>query len=125
TSADARPLVMVSCDESTNLVRAAQHLVNDLEVPAIVGPNTSQDTLDVSAKVTVPGGTVVITPTAVASSITAIGDDDLTWLMVPSDVQRAPLMVSQIGVLEDQLKDARSVATVKLGIVFRNDALGV
>ena len=26
-------------------------LVNDLHVPAIVGPNTSQDTLDVSTKV--------------------------------------------------------------------------
>jgi ABC-type branched-subunit amino acid transport system substrate-binding protein len=125
TSADARPLVMVSCDESTNLVRAAQHLVNDLEVPAIVGPNTSQDTLDVSAKVTVPGGTVVITPTAVASSITAIGDDDLTWLMVPSDKQRAPLMISQISALEAQLKIDRNVETIKLGIVFRNDALGV
>jgi branched-chain amino acid transport system substrate-binding protein len=125
TSADARPLVMVSCDESTNLVRAAEHLVKDLGVPAIVGPNTSQDTLDVSTKVTVPGGTVVITPTAVASSITALGDNDLTWLMVPSDVQRAPLMIAQLGVLEAQLKEERALTQVKLGIVFRNDALGI
>ena len=125
TSADARPLVLVSCDESTNLVRAAEHLVKDLRVPAIVGPNTSQDTLDVSTKVTVPGGTVVITPTAVASSIPALGDNDLTWLMVPSDVQRAPLMISQLGVLEAQLKAERELSQVKLGIVFRNDALGV
>lgn len=125
TSADARPLVMVSCDESTNLVRAAEHLVKDLGVPAIVGPNTSQDTLDVSTKVTVPGGTVVITPTAVASSITALGDNDLTWLMVPSDVQRAPLMIAQLNVLEEQLKEERELTQVKLGIVFRNDALGI
>ena len=125
TSADARPLVLVSCDESTNLVRAAEHLVKDLHVPAIVGPNTSQDTLDVSTKVTVPGGTVVITPTAVASSIPALGDNDLTWLMVPSDVQRAPLMISQLGALETQLKSERELSQIKLGIVFRNDALGV
>ncbi|HEX2874389.1 MAG TPA: hypothetical protein VHP33_24210 [Polyangiaceae bacterium] len=125
TSADARPLVMVSCDESTNLVRAAEHLVKDLGVPAIVGPNTSQDTLDVSTKVTVPGGTVVITPTAVASSITALGDNDLTWLMVPSDVQRAPLMIAQLGALETKLKEERELTQVKLGIVFRNDALGI
>jgi ABC-type branched-subunit amino acid transport system substrate-binding protein len=124
-AADSRPLIMVSCDESTNLVRAAEHLVKDLKVPAIVGPNTSQDTLDVSSKVTVPGGTVVITPTAVASSITALDDDDLTWLMVPSDVQRAPLMISQLNVLEEQIKQERGTETVKLGIVFRNDALGV
>jgi branched-chain amino acid transport system substrate-binding protein len=125
TSAEARPLVMVSCDETTNLVRAAEHLVKDLKVPAIVGPNTSQDTLDVSNKVTVPNGTVVITPTAVASSITALSDNDLTWLMVPSDVQRAPLMIDQINELETTLKAERSKEAVKLGIVFRNDALGV
>ena len=123
TSANPRPLVMVSCDESTNLVRAATHLVNDLHVPAIVGPNTSQDTLDVSTKVTVPGGTVVMSPTGVASSIAALTDDDLTWLMVPSDVQRAPLMIDQIGVLETTLKATRK-KPVTLGIVFRNDALG-
>jgi len=125
TSANGRPLVMVSCDESTNLIRAATHLVSDLHVPAIVGPNTSQDTLDVSTKVTVPGGTVVMSPTGVASSIASLTDNDLTWLMVPSDVQRAPLMISQIGELETQLKAARAKQTVNLGIVFRNDALGI
>jgi len=124
-STASRPLVLVSCDESTNLVRAAGHLVKDLGVPAIVGPNTSQDTLDVSTQVTVPGGTVVITPTAVASSITSLSDKDLTWLMVPSDVQRAPLMVGQLNALESALKSARNLEAVKLGIIFRNDALGV
>jgi branched-chain amino acid transport system substrate-binding protein len=116
---------MVSCDESTNLVRASTHLVGDLHVPAIVGPNTSQDTLDVSTKVTVPGGTVVMSPTGVASSIASLSDNDLTWLMVPSDVQRAPLMINQIGELEKDLKAARSKSVVKLGVVFRNDALGI
>ncbi|HEY0469004.1 MAG TPA: hypothetical protein VGC79_32650 [Polyangiaceae bacterium] len=126
TSAHPRPLVMVSCDESTNLVRAATHLVSDLHVPAIVGPNTSQDTLDVSTKVTVPGGTVVMSPTGVASSIAALSDNDLTWLMAPSDVQRAPLMINQIGVLEATLRAARNNKQyINLGIVFRNDALGI
>ncbi len=125
TSADGRPLVLVSCDESTDLIRAATHLVTDLHVPAIVGPNTSQDTLDVSTKVTVPGGTVVMSPTGVASSIASLRDNDLTWLMVPSDVQRAPLMINQISVLEQTLKVTRNKATVKLGVIFRNDALGI
>lgn len=122
---EPRPLVMVHCDESTNLVRAAEHLVKGLGVPAIVGPNTSQDTIDVSTQVTVAAGTVVITPTAVASSIVSLNDKDLTWLMVPSDVQRAPLMIGQLGVLEAQLKGERELDTIKLGIVFRNDALGI
>ncbi|HEY3666655.1 MAG TPA: hypothetical protein VGL19_11665, partial [Polyangiaceae bacterium] len=76
-------------------------------------------------KVTVPGGTVVMSPTGVASSIASLSDNDLTWLMVPSDVQRAPLMINQIGVLEQKLKTDRNKSTVKLGVVFRNDALGI
>jgi ABC-type branched-subunit amino acid transport system substrate-binding protein len=121
----SRPLVLVSCDESTNLTRAGGHLITDLRVPAIVGPNTSQDTLDLSNKLSIAGGTVVMTPTGVASSIADLTDNDLTWLMVPSDVQRAPLMISQLGDLETQIKQDRSVGQVKLGVVYRNDALGI
>jgi branched-chain amino acid transport system substrate-binding protein len=120
-----KKLVLVSCDESTNLLRAGDHLVSELKVPAIVGPNTSQDTLDLSSSLSIPGGTVVMSPTAVASSVGSLIDDDLTWLMVPTDVQRAPLMLGQINALETELKAARATPTVKLGIVFRNDALGI
>lgn len=124
TSANPRPLVMVSCNTTRNVIEAASHLVDELHVPAIVGPNTSQDTLDVSTKVSVPGGTVLMSPSGVASSIASLIDNDLTWLMVPSDVQRAPLMLSQINELETNLKAERSKSTIKLGIVFRDDALG-
>jgi len=120
----ARPLVMVSCNASTDLVRAANHLVQDLKVPAIVGPNTSQDTLDVSNKVTIQAGVAVLSPTAVAASIADLLDNDLTWLMIPSDDQRAQLMIKQINDLEATLKTERSIPAVKLSIVYRNDALG-
>jgi len=119
-----RPLVMVSCDEATKVMRAGAHLVNDLRVPAIVGPNTSQDTIDLSNSLTNQAGTVLMTPTAVASSIPELMDNDMTWLMVPSDKQRGRLMINQINQLETELKEARGKATIKLGIVFRNDALG-
>jgi branched-chain amino acid transport system substrate-binding protein len=119
-----RPLVMVSCNTASNLVGAATHLVSDLKVPAIVGPNTSQDTLDVSQKVTIQAGVVVISPTAVAASIAALQDNDLTWLMIPTDDQRAPLMIRDINSLETQL-NAAGKTSVKLSIIFRNDALGV
>jgi len=121
---NSRPMVMISCDESTDLMRVAKHLVTDLHVPAIVGPNTSQDTLDLSNKMTVARGTLMMTPTAVASSISDLLDEDLTWLMVPSDVQRAPLMMQQINDLEKKITADRGVDSVKLGIIFRNDALG-
>jgi ABC-type branched-subunit amino acid transport system substrate-binding protein len=123
TSAGSRPLVLVSCDEA-QLLRAAGHLVNDLTVPAIIGPNTSQDTLDLSNKLTIGTGTLVISPTAVASSIADLLDEDLTWQMVPTDVQRAPLMRAEINTLEQQLRTARGVKSLKLAVIYRDDALG-
>jgi ABC-type branched-subunit amino acid transport system substrate-binding protein len=120
----ARPLVMVSCDTSVDLVRAATHLASDLKVPAIVGPNTSQDTLDVSNKVTIQAGVVVVSPTAVAASIADLRDNDLTWLMIPTDDQRTPLMIKDINNVETSLKSSRGQNT-KLSIIYRNDALGV
>jgi ABC-type branched-subunit amino acid transport system substrate-binding protein len=125
TSADARPLVMVSCDESVDLQRAGRHLVTDLKIAAIIGPNTSQDTLDLSNELSIPARTLVISPTAVASSISDLRDDDLTWLMVPSDEQRAPLMINQISELEHELRRERNREQLKLGVIFRNDALGI
>jgi len=124
TAGVRRPLVMVSCNTASDLVRAATHLVSDLKVPAIVGPNTSQDTLDVSNKVTIQAGVVVISPTAVAASIAALQDNDLTWLMIPTDDQRAPLMIRDINTVEAQLNTAGKTS-VKLSIIYRNDALGV
>lgn len=120
----ARPLVMVSCNSATDLVRAAKHLVDVVKVPAIVGPNTSQDTLDVSNKVTIAAGVAVLSPTAVAASISALLDNDLTWLMIPSDDQRAELMKQQIGEVESKLRVERGRSSIKLSIVYRNDALG-
>lgn len=120
-----RPLVVVSCDETADLVRVGNHLANELHVPAIVGPNTSQDTLDLSQKVSVPAGMLVMSPTAVASSIADLDDKNLTWRLVPSDVQRSPLMIKQINDLETSLQSARGKAALKLAIIYKNDALGI
>ena len=125
SSAKARPLVMVSCDASVDVVRAGRHLVNDLHVPAIVGPNGSQDTLDLSRQVSVPGGTLVITPTALASSIADLSDNGLTWQMVPTDLQRGQLLRIAIEELAEQLAEERKPAKVKFAAVFRDDALGI
>jgi len=120
---ETRPLVLVSCDEA-DLLRAGKHLVEDLHVSAIIGPNTSQDTLDLSNQLTISAGTLVISPTAVASSIADLLDDDLTWQMVPSDVQRVPLMIHEINRIELLLRDARKTANLKLAVIYRDDALG-
>ncbi|HEX5660607.1 MAG TPA: hypothetical protein VFX59_25615, partial [Polyangiales bacterium] len=96
---------------------------DELNVPAIVGPNVSQDVITVTNNYSVKGDTVLITPTGVASSIGDLEDNDLTWQMIPTDVQRAPLMKDQILELETQMRADRG-RDLRLTIVFRNDALG-
>jgi ABC-type branched-subunit amino acid transport system substrate-binding protein len=131
TPGDARKLAMVSCDEAANLPRVATHLLADLPVTAIVGPNLSQDVLDLTTgnpAIGLPSsaqaGIALLTPTGVASAIATIPDNGLTYMMVPSDVQRVPLMKVQFNDLETQLKAARSKSSIKLAIYYRGDALG-
>lgn len=131
TPGDTRKLVMVSCDEAANLPRVATHLVSDLHVTAIVGPNLSQDVIDLTSgnpSIGLPSsagaGTVLFTPTGVASAIATIPDNGFTYMMVPSDIQRVPLMKLQINELEDQLRTERAKSTIKIGIYYRDDALG-
>lgn len=128
---DTKKLVMLSCDEIADLPRVATHLISDLRLPAIVGPNLSQDTIDVTLGNPSTGlpssaqsGTLLITPAAVANAIANLPDNGLTFQMVPTDVQRVPLMKAQINALETQLKAARSLTKIRLGIFYRDDALG-
>src|SRR5262245_38003741 len=48
-----RPLVLVSCDANGGAVAAAEHLVHELGSAAIVGPDASQDFIDVALQVTI------------------------------------------------------------------------
>jgi ABC-type branched-subunit amino acid transport system substrate-binding protein len=129
---DARKLVMLSCDENADLVRVSKHLINDLHVAGIVGPNLSQDMIDLTqGDVTrdlpssAAAGTAMLSPSAVAAKIADIPDNGLSFMMVPSDVQRVPLMEIRINALEAQLKTQRMKPTIKLAIYYRSDALGV
>jgi ABC-type branched-subunit amino acid transport system substrate-binding protein len=132
TPGDSRKLVMLSCDEIANLPRAVTHLVTELKVPAIIGPNLSQDTLDVTLGDDTRGlpssaqaGTALLTPAAVASAIATVPDNGLTFQMVPPDILRIPVMKDQIAHLETQLKAASGKTTLKLLIYYRNDAFGM
>jgi ABC-type branched-subunit amino acid transport system substrate-binding protein len=127
---DAHKLLMVSCDEVANFSRVTNHLVKDLHVSAIVGPNLSQHMLDLvsgSEAMNVPSaakaGVAVVSPAAVAAQIATVPDDGLSFMMVPSDYQRMELMKKRINDVEAELKTARSKDKIKLGVWYRNDAI--
>ncbi len=120
-----RPLVLVGCNTSTNVPRAAHHLVDDLHVPAIVGPTSGDDVMRVTQQISKQAGTLLVTPTSLVSSISKLADSDLTWRVVPSDTQRAKLVIAQMNDLENVLRTTRALTTVKLGVVHRTDAAGL
>lgn len=122
-----RPLVMVSCDTANHLLGtggAAEHLIDQLHVAAIVGPNQSQDVLDLTPY-SAPRNTALLSPTGVASSIADIEDNGFTFQMVPNDLQRARPMNDQINSLETAAHAANPSDTIiRLAVLFRDDALG-
>ncbi len=130
-STAARPLVVLSCDESQDLLRVGTHLLKDLHVAGVVGPNTSQDTLDITTKLVANNDTLIMSPTAVAAGISGLPDKNLTWRNIPSDTPRGKLMIQQLNALEDGLKAGTlsppgtpHPAPLKLGVVYRDDAQG-
>lgn len=120
-----RPLVVVGCNATVDVTRAARHLVDDLRVPAIVGPTAGDDVMSITQQISKQGGTLLVTPTSPVSSISKLADNDLTWRVLPSDTQRAKLVIAQMNDLESVLRSTRALTTVKLGVVHRADASGL
>ena len=123
-SASARPIVLVGCTATGDVLRATRHLAEDLRASAIVGPLTGEQVVGATQQVTAKAGTLLITPTSLASSISNLADGDLTWRATPSDTQRAKLVIQQLTDLESLLRATRTLTSVKLGIVHPSDALG-
>lgn len=119
----SHPLALVVCDTADDPVRAGRHLIEDLAVPAIIGPNSSDDTLELATRLSIEKRTLTMSPTAMASSLRDLADDDLSWSMVPTDAQRAPLLHAQIKALEATLRKSRS-QPVKLSVIYRDDSFG-
>jgi branched-chain amino acid transport system substrate-binding protein len=121
----SRPLVVVGCNTGSGVLAATKHLVEQLHVAAIVGPLAGEDVVDVTQQVSAKGGTLLMTPASVASPISQLADEGLTWRTVPSDAQRARLVIEQMNELETLLRATRSLTTVKLGIVHATNVLGL
>lgn len=95
-----RPIVVVGCSEESDdpndvdaPTRSAQHLVNDVKVPAIIGDSFSGDT-QTSAQVTIPGGVLLMSPSATSVAITDLADNGLVWRTSPSDVIQAKALTT-------------------------------
>jgi len=92
---------------------AAGHMIDDLHIPAIVGPNTSQDTITSRARSADRQHGADTQRRCVDDSPSSLEDDDLHLAEWPI---RSPARAShdaQINAEETQLKAARSKTTLK------------
>jgi branched-chain amino acid transport system substrate-binding protein len=102
-----RPIVVVSCDDmsASNLaLNAANHLVKDVGVQAIIGAAWSGVTIDVATQVTIPNNVLLISPSATSIAITTLKDNGLLWRTSPSDVYQAAAMASYSPIVEAKVR---------------------
>jgi branched-chain amino acid transport system substrate-binding protein len=123
-----RQIAWVGCDDSMGgdaAVNAATHLVNNVGVPAIVGPIFSESVLDVANDVTIASGTFLMAPAATAMSIAALDDDDLVWRTIPGDVYQANALVDRLIDLDNgDDPDVGVEPVTNLVILAKDDAYG-
>ncbi len=141
-----RTLAYVACDDTNTAalpdagpdagplidrIRGAEHLINDLKVPVIVGASTSGNTLDLAKNATVPGKVMQFAPSSTAIAITNPADFNaspdgtrLLWRAAPSDVVQSIVLQKMFLQVETELKAKNGNAAIKLALVTKNDAYG-
>ncbi|MCY3882341.1 MAG: ABC transporter substrate-binding protein [Chloroflexi bacterium] len=105
--------VEIAEGDTLNPAEEARRLIEEEGVHAIVGPNSSADSLLV-LEVAVPAGVLVISPSASSPLLTTNDDRDLFFRTVLSDVAQGPALA--------QLTRERGFENV--GVIYRDDAWG-
>jgi ABC-type branched-subunit amino acid transport system substrate-binding protein len=116
-----RLVAWVGCDDSAGgdaATNAATHLINNVGVPAIIGPIFSESVLQVANDVAIPGGTFMMAPAATAMSIAALEDENLVWRTIAGDVYQSNAIVDRFIDLDAQAEVSN------LLILAKDDAYG-
>jgi branched-chain amino acid transport system substrate-binding protein len=127
TGGKRRPLAIVACHDLDDPIRAAEHLVKTVGVPAIIGPAFSGVTLNVATTVTVPNGVLTMSASATSPAITQIEDNGLAWRAVPSDAIQAIPMSILVTQIETEVREKLGLAAsdkIKVAMTVKGDAYG-
>ena len=124
-----RPLAFVACNDAADPIRAARHLVDDVKVPGIVGPAFSGVLIKVATEVTIPGGTLIISPSATSPFITKLQKHGLVWRTAPPDTVQSVAISLLLGTtIEPELRAVGGVLNageqLRLAVVNKGDAYG-
>lgn len=111
--------IVDSQDDQTSTqpaIEAATKEVKVDKVDVIIGTMSSQSTIAVAQAVTIPGSTIMITPTGSAPQITSLKDDNTVWRILPSDLFQGKAMASAVASAFGE--------TASINVGARNDAFG-
>lgn len=115
-----KKLVMVPADSKCSpqdSVAAANKLVNVDNVVGIVGGLCSSELISAANAATVPGGTVIISPSATSPAITGLKDKDLVFRVAPSDTFQGKVLAEAVL--------AQGIKTVALTYVNNDYGKGI
>jgi branched-chain amino acid transport system substrate-binding protein len=120
---DGRKLAVLACDDGTAdndlAERAATHLVEVGQVPAIVGPAASGTLIEVFSAVTHDAEVVLVSPSATSPAITTLADDGLVWRTPPSDDLQGNAIAQYL-----LAEKAKENGLSKVAVINRNDTYG-
>lgn len=116
---DGRKVGWIACDSAGDpavAADAAAHLIDEVGVPAIIGPALSEEVLALAPQV-VDSGTFMISPSATAASIAGLDDSGLIWRTISSDAVQANAVADRLATLDPPPQS--------ILILAKNDAYGV
>lgn len=108
---------LIGCDSAGDPQRglaAAEHLVQDVGVPLIIGPAFSGIFIEVTTSVTVPAGVMTMSGSATSATITDLDDDGLAWRTISSDA-------FQSVAIADRIRDLRAAGQATKVAAFGKD----
>ena len=82
-----KKIAVLSCDSGTDpgvAIVSAAHLVSVARVPAIIGPVSSEITIEVFNRVAYPAGVLLVSPVAASPVMETLETDGLLWRTAPS-----------------------------------------
>ncbi|MEZ4370263.1 MAG: ABC transporter substrate-binding protein [Polyangiaceae bacterium] len=123
-----RHVVMLGCHDIDDPERVARHLVDDVQVPAILGPAFSGITVQVTTDVTIPGNVMTISASATSPDITTLKDKGLVWRTAPSDTIQAIPLAELVLKVEEILRNDGKLNTgesARIAIAAKDDAYGL
>ena len=110
-------LAVISCDTGTDVAqaeKAARHLADVANVPAVIGAAASSITIEVFNTVAKEAGMLMISPASTSPALSDLPDDGLLWRTAPSDAGQGAAIARHL--LAQKYK--------KVAVINRDDAYG-